>query len=305
MEFEIRLEEPANIREGVNREPWSEPGFLKSVALTHNLKAWLLTCHKGEELVATLPLYERSRMGIKYLVEPVTAYYQPLEFFNASGHEPSRLLRELSIMEAIAGYLKKSYRRLRIKLYPANSDVRGFLWSGMNARPYYTFVHRRGDTLDPIRNEKRKLKSAWEIPYQFDGQFNLEAFLALYHQMHKRKERKLSLPQDKMESFCRALHEQGILHQHNVSLENEIVSSEIYLGKGEGTAYALYRASKPEEMAKGVSSWHTARALDELLKVYEKVDMCGANIADVARFKAALGLKLAVFYQIEYGSKII
>ena len=305
MEFEIRLESPADIGGIKNSEPWSEAGFLDLVARTHGLKAWLLTCHKGEELVATLPLYERNRMGIKYLMEPVTAYYQPLQFFHQVQQQSRRNLSELRIMEAIAAFLKKEYRRAHIKFTPDTLDTRAFLWAGMRVKPYYTFIHRRGDALDPVRDKQRNLKLAEQRGYSYNDSFEPAVFLKLFNLLHERKERKLSLSLDKMEAFCRSLHSLGLLHQRNVLLEDRIVSAYLFLGSGTGTAYLLYLASNPEEMTMGVSSWHTLRLLEDLTGQYDKVDFCGANIRDVARFKAALGLRLAVFFQIEYGSKII
>jgi hypothetical protein len=306
MGFEIRLEEPANNRDRANREPWSDPGFLDVVARTHDLQAWLLTCYKGEELVASLPLYERSRFGIKYLVEPVTAYYQPLQFFLPVEQQQSRRhLDELRVMEAMAAFLKDKYRRLHIKLHPGTLDTRAFIWAGMRATPFYTFIHKRGDNLDPVKDEQRNLKLAGDRGYSYSNAFVPEAFFALFRRMHERKERRFSLSLDKMQAFCSSLHNLGLMHQSNVLLDDKIVSADLFLGKGSGTAYLLHRASSPEEMPMGVSAWHSSRLLEELTKDYELVDFCGANVREVARFKAALGLQLAVFFQIEYGSKII
>lgn len=290
---------------GCGNEPWATPEFLSAVQQIHNLEAGLLLCYKGEEVVASLPLFVRSLWGKQYLVQPVTAYYQPLQFFHVQSHSTRRHLDELRISEALGQYLKSRYHQVGFKLAPQNLDARGFIWSGMKAKPLYTYILEFETKFEPLKDEKKKLELAQLRGYEFSSGFCLDKFMALYSRMNERKEQKSSLSLKKLEHFFHLLHQAGLLQQRNVIYQGETVSADLFMGLGSGTAYMLLRASQAEEMKYGVSTWHTARLIDELMQQYDRVDFCGANVPEVARFKAAMGMHLAVFFQIGFRKSLI
>ncbi|MCD8479056.1 MAG: hypothetical protein LRZ88_01740 [Candidatus Cloacimonetes bacterium] len=51
-------------------------------------------------------------------------------------------------------------------------------------------------------------------------------------------------------------------------------------------------------MKQGAATYHSAKLIDQLPPHCQGLDYCGANVPEVARFKAALGLKLKAFYSL-------
>jgi len=278
---------------------WTEPAFLRAIAALHGLDVYHLICMKGNEIAAIIPVFERQKLGIRHQILPVMAYYQPLSVYHDPGaSDARRLLDELQITNGIADFLKARYKRITFNLDPRVTDIRGFSWSGLSAMPLYTFVYSEGDKLDPIRDEAEKLKKAEKRGYVHDDRFAPNEFLTLLRSLYDRKGHKLGVSFERLERFIQDLHAAGLLIQDNILQGDRIVSSDLIYAKPGGMAYAIMRATAPEEMTWGISSFHTKLMLGSLIPRYQAVDFCGANIRDVARFKAALGLKLKVFYRI-------
>lgn len=279
---------------------WSDPRLMTAVAGALDLEPKLILCYKGEELLASLPIYEKSRLGIKYLVHPSLSYYQALDFYFPDNVPAARRgLDELGISKEMAVYLKGKYRKTGINLAPQNQDVRGFVWSGFRAKPLYTYTWNTSDTPQALTDERKKLKVAESRGYTHDESFEPESFMKLYREMNLRKKQNPGISMARIQDFFVSLHKQGLLIQKNLRLDGEIVSANYTLGNGKGTGYTVIRASKEQEMAYGVSSLHTMILLESLGDRYSEIDFCGANVADVARFKAAMGLSLKIFFHIE------
>lgn len=278
---------------------WADPLFMRSIQSLHDLEVYHLVVGKGNETAAIFPVYERSALGIRHLVCPVMAYYQPLLFLHDPGVSPARrLLDEMAVISGISETLTKRYRKIEFNLSPDTKDVRGFCWSGLKASPLYTFTYPTGEELRPIRDESEKLKKAVKRGYDFREGSYPDEFIELLKGLYQRKSHKLGLSYERLGRFIRDLDQNGLLIQESLFREGRMVSSDIIYAGGGKTAFAVMRATEQEEMAFGVSNLHTQEMLRNLGGRYDEVDFCGANIRDVARFKAALGLHLGLFFRI-------
>jgi len=100
--------------------------------------------------------------------------------------------------------------------------------------------------------------------------------------------------------FYRELHEHGLLRQFNIYYKNEIVSANIILSDGGELAYTIILATQEDAMKLGAATLHSVELSRHLPSTTKILDFCGANIREVARFKAALGLDLRVYYHISF-----
>lgn len=286
-------------RSSADYDVWFNPFFMVGIASLHGLKPLLLHVYKGGELVALLPLYERKKLSIKALVCPVGAYYQGLHFFLDDKASPGRTLLDIcAISSEVAIFLAARYPRINLKLHPENSDVRGFTWNGFRAQPLYTFEHSTGEPLSIIRDEKAKLAKAEKAGMQLKECFDIESFLRLQHILEGRKGHNLGIAAKRMEIFLESMHKLGLLKQFNVMYDGRVVSSNIVYYDGGARAFAVFMASDPAAMKMGASTLHNVAMLSCLPETCLSLDYCGANVPEVARFKAALGLKLRVFYSL-------
>ncbi len=303
MNYSIKI---ADIQSGEARQIsggysyWHNPEFMDAIARMHNVTAFQLQVYKGEELFAILPLYERRKMGIKALVTPVGAYYQGISFaFENNAGKARILLDTTAVCSRVARFLGENYKRVKLQLNPENLDVRGFTWNGFKASPLYTFRCASTQVLNSLPDERKKFRNAQNLGMELVESFDPDAFLALQKRLDIRKNHNLGVSYHSMKVFFTHLHDAGLLKQFNVLWENEVVSANILLYDGGEVVYTLYKATSEEALKRGAASFHSLSLLQSLPKGSRIFDYCGANVQEVARFKAALGLDLCVFYQIK------
>jgi hypothetical protein len=299
--FDIQIEAPQRDR-GLSLPVWVHPDFLLAAAELQDVQTYHLVCRKGEQIVALMPLYEKSKFGIKRLINPVCAYYQGLWFFWQENRQPNRvLLDELNLSHEIALFLKKHYTKGCFNLIPQNQDIRGFSWAGFRAKPLYTFEQVLNEPMQIIKDEKEKLKRALNQDYTFVEKFDPDVFISMLKELHNRKEQKFRLSYSAFGLWMKQLHEAGLLIQDNLMQGERIVSSNLVLAAtGETTAYTIMRCTDQAGLRSGASILHSVKLIESLQHRFTKLDFCGGNNPEVARFKAALGLKLRLFFQISH-----
>lgn len=297
--YEIVLANPTPGDLPANIPLWLRPELMAAVSTLHTVEGKHLIVFKGEELLAMLPVYEKKRLGRLGLVSPTGSYYQGLHFFWEQGSSATRrILETQEICSAVAKWLLKHYKHIRINLCTHNTDVRGFTWNGFNARPLYTFEHGMSESLKPQRDEREKLKRAEKQGYTFGESLDANTFIDMSKAMYDRKSHTSGLDLPGLKDYIGSLNQAGILKQYNVYRDGKVVSTNLLLGDDHRMAYTILRASEPSEMKLGVSTWHSMQLVEALRDRYPVLDFCGGNVPAVARFKSALGLELKLFFQI-------
>lgn len=279
---------------------WLQPEYLLAVQSLQQAEAFHLLCRKGDSCVAIMPLYERKYLGLKRLICPLSAYYQGLWFFWEAGREANRnLLDELKVSGEVAEFLQGRYQRAHFNLAPHNQDVRGFTGKGFKAHPLYTFTHATSQPLSLLSDERKNLRSALKLNYRLEEQFLPGEFVGMLKDLHQRKDQRFGLPYSGFEQWLVRLHEHGLLTQFNLMREGKLASSNLLLGgSSDRTGYSIMICTLPEEMKNGASSLHYSLLVEQLRGRFDRLDFCGGNVAEVARFKAALGLNLEIFFRI-------
>jgi len=298
MNYRIVLDSPEAMSNPPNA--WSNPSFMTAVATMQNLEPYHLKCLKGKELVALLPVYEKNTLGYRRLVCPAGSYYQGLNLWlEQSSSAPRKLLDVLQITLSMAEYLKQKYKKIQFNLSPETYDIRGFSWAGFKAVPLYTFVCNPTLELKPLSDERKKIALALKQNYEFIEETAVEQFIKLSQSMNERKSRHLGFSYSKFNQFVALMLKQGLMRQFNLKQQGEIVSSNILIQDG-AKAYTVFRATAPEALKLGASSLHTVKLVESMkADGVTELDFCGGNVPEVARFKAAQGLTLKVFYQIK------
>lgn len=299
MAYSVSLSPPSDRGKQLNL--WSKPGFMEAVAELQGLNPQHLCCYKGQELVALLPVYEKKILGSSSLVSPVGSYYQGINLWLGENSLPARkLLDTLQIFDTVGKFCKAKYRKVRINLTPETYDIRGFVFSGLKAKPLYTFTAVPGVELQPLPDERQKIRLARSRGYIASCNYSHQDFIVLFRAMNSKKNREFKSGYAAFSRFLDALSVLGIMEQFNLLHDGEIVSSNILLLDA-NKAYTIFRATEPEALKNGASGLHSILLLEYLHgKGVSELDFCGANVLEVARFKAALGLNLKAFFHI-YG----
>lgn len=278
---------------------WSNPQFMQAVGDLHKLEAMHLKVFKGEQPVALLPVYEQNVLGYRVLKSPAASYYQGLNLWLEDNSPPARkLLDTLQIIQSLASFLVDRYRRIKLNLSPETFDIRGFSWKGLKAIPLYTFCAASQTAIKPLPDERKKINLALQQDYRFDSGFELSSFCSLFQAMNEKKHREPGFTLAGFSKFLSTIHALGIMQQYNLILNGKIVSSNILLRDG-NKAYTVFRATDPEALKNGASGLHSLKLLEALQhEGISELDFCGANVPEIARFKAALGLDLRIFFRI-------
>jgi hypothetical protein len=278
---------------------WLRSELMAATAELDQAEAGYLCCYKGDVLKAVMPVYEKKRLGLRRLVAPLGSYYQGIWTQDKPAAAVSReLLNNLNLCAELAKYLKARYQRLRVNLHPHNADVRGFTWNGIKAVPLYTFVHDLSQPVSLLKDEKVKLKHALEQDYRFGERFEPEPFIARLKQLYERKHHTSGLNFHRLQRWMEALFAAGLLRQFNLTREGGIASSNILLCADRDIAYSVMRTTAPEDLGRGASALHTLKLAEALKGEVGSIDFCGANQPEVARFKAAFGFELKIFFQL-------
>lgn len=300
--FDLSLREPSREDLGWPLPLWADPAFMAAVARLHGVEAWHLLCHKGDQLTGLLPLFEKTSFGLRRAVSPVSAYYQGLWFNWEGGRDPNRnLLDELHVSAEVAKFLRGRYKRVSFNLTPRNPDVRGFTWAGLKAEPLYTFIHRLSEPFCLLKDERKKLRLAEGQNYGFSERFDPDSFIGLLKGMYERKQHRFGVSYPALRGWLEELNGKGLLTQFNLTHKQETVSSNIVLkDASDRTAYTIMRGTRADDLKTGASTLHSKLLVEKLAAggEFDQLDFCGANNPEVARFKAAMGFRLALFFRI-------
>ncbi|PKN78033.1 MAG: hypothetical protein CVU48_09640 [Candidatus Cloacimonetes bacterium HGW-Cloacimonetes-1] len=303
MNFCIRLFDPDQSPQSSTQVPiWTNPIWMKGLAEVHNCRAYHLVCFQNEHVVALMPIYEKTILGLSKCYSPVLGYYQPICFYFDPPKYPNRaLLNKLEIKSEIALFLQKRYHRLGINLHFQNHDVRGFTWNKkISAKPLYTFQHELNRDVEIFSEQKTNLRKALRCDYTSGYGFDPERFIDLTIKMFSRKNHPFSIPAARLKKFLILQEQAGNIRQFNLYLENRIVSANLLLCDSTDTVYSILRATEADDLKSGISVLHSHLLVEQLRDQYRLLDWCGANSQGPARFKAALGFDLKVFFHVYF-----
>ncbi len=302
MTLSIRLIDPnQSPHSSVHLPIWANPIWMNGLAAVHNCNPYHLLCYQNDHVVALMPIYEKSLLGFSKCYSPVLSFYQPICYFFDAPKSPNRaLLNKLDIKSEIALFLKKRYRRLSVNLHLDNYDMRGFTWNKVSAKPLYTFLQDLSQDMEIFKEQKSHLRKALQCDYTSGFGFDPDRFIELTYGMYSRKHHPFPIPAESFKKFMIVQESHGNIKQFNVYQQEQIVSTNLLLCDSTDTAYSIMRASEVNDLKSGISVLHSHLLVEQLKGQYRFLDFCGANSQGPARFKAAFGYELKVFFHVYF-----
>ncbi len=253
--------------------------------------------------LSAFAIYEKSILRIANIFKPQIVYYQPIEYYLPEKKCPNQNeLIKLDIQKSYAKYISKNYLKVHFNLAPENDDVRGFLWSGLKASPFYTYLfdlkHYSIDSY--FKKQRTSLRKGISQNYSITSKPMLKDFFSLSEKTKERSKWNFNFNEDKLSGLLYELIEKKLAVQYNFcSSENKLLASMICLmDKNNKIVYAWLSTSSPDEMSNGITPFMFHSIIDYIKKDYDYFDLCGANTETIARFKASFGTILKPFYRI-------
>lgn len=281
---------------------WANPDLLKVYSKRENLPLFYLCVIKNTRVIATMPFFEKKKMGITYVYQLRMHFYTPIDFFIREEASLFYLHNErIWILQSLAHYLKKKYLIAEMKIECTTSDMRGFLWSGFTAEPLYTYkkVITEYNRSELPKISRRQLKKANENSLRVTEHWDINIIKKLLSELVKRKQLSEVLTSNNYLDFYEVLNDLGYCSNIVVFNDNEPVAFRLVLTDPK-------KVYSCELIAGASSNGNDLRAnflcLDYIFKLlheYYIFDFCGANIESIAYFKSQFNCELINYYKIK------
>lgn len=278
---------------------WFNPEFMAAIAALFNIKPMVCLCCDGDNPVALLPFYEKSKLGLKQAYNPLLVYYSPLNILlPVRKHNNRTQLQTYEIGQAMAETLKKNYWRVLLNLTPDTLDIRCFQAAGFSVQTRYTYWMHLQSEPEFFPPEQRAIRKAEKAGFGFIEEYVPEAFLDMLSSLYERKQHPFPIGRIAHLELLDRLHAHNLIKQYNVRDETRVIGSILVIPDKNGRIYGWQSATQTQAQKSGASIFLYSQLFNLLKSDYRIMDLCGANAQGPSRLKAALGAELKVFFQI-------
>src|SRR5262249_21833640 len=147
-----------------------------------------------------------------------------------------------------------------------------------------------------------RLRKATEAGTKLVGEWDLDALWRVFAETQGRQGFGVRLTRESFSRLAQSLHDGGLARMEiAVAANGEPAAGHIVLQvPGATAAYQWVAGTHSGHLKSGVSAWQTVESAAELgRRGVRSWDLCGADLASVARFKSDLGADLVVYYQVD------
>lgn len=251
--------------------------------------AWAI---EGELQIATAVYHQQQR-----IVNPHHFGYQNI-LITKPGVDSTQQLQDFTKA------LSKTYKSISWKLMPSIMDTRPMTWNGFSSQAAYTLVKNTND-LSYQGNIHRYIQKAEKTGIEYRSNTDTSATLA-FHQADLAHFGVNPSKQAHYTRYFEALITVGMMQTYNAYLENKLIGSILAItDQQRGTAYLIMISRSEGYYPTGVQSGLYHYTFQQLQQMgCTEVDLCGANIPGIAKFKASFYPQLTPYYRVEYSSRL-
>jgi hypothetical protein len=262
--------------------------------------------YRNEELIAGIGL-----VGLKPLSLMRIMGYQPRTPYGSISMKPCASEKEekcnayrISVLDLIAGALEKEADVVRITGDPDLTDIRPFCWRGWASDVKFTYLLDIGDPSrlwdeqlhSGIRNHVRQCrKKGITVTRVTDTGMLYE----IERRTLERQGRNVPLDETSFNKLCDELMRHGRLDIFAAYANGQAISAIGMIKDYHSVAHYWAVGTDPDYLKLGAASFTLWTAIEELASEgFNSLDLIGANIHSIARFKSQFGPQLKPYYQI-------
>lgn len=282
--------------------PFSTTAWLLNAGAAVGADLEFLVVEKGDRIVAGVAIPSRELGGRWHLGLPLAAYETFLYRSRADSHPAGATSEHLEVSAALIGARQKQLRNWSLLLSPAITDVRPWIWTRWDVRPRYTYVLDVSKPLNVSATVRPRLRKAAEAGMTLHGEWDLDALWSVFADTQGRQGFGVRLTRESFSRLAQSLHAGGLARMEIArAADGEPAAGHILLAvPGTSTAFQWVAGTHSRYFKSGVSAWQTVESATELgRRGFQAWDLCGADLASVARFKSDLGAELVVYYQAD------
>lgn len=205
--------------------------------------------------------------------------------------------RRIMVWEFLIDELKKRYSKIHFRLPISVNDARPFEWAGFKCQLKHTYIKTLDDK--PYHQNLKRIL-AKKHDYSFAAQTDLEA-VWLKHEADLGAFLLSASFVSKAIAHFKQLQQQELVTTYNIYTENRLLSSIIVLiDRFEQKAY-FPLIGKIDQSQSGAAVYLYDYAFSQLKKEgIAEVDLYGANMKTIARFKHKFEPELKSFFEVKY-----
>ena len=211
------------------------------------------------------------------------------------------------IIMLVDEYLNKKYSYIALQLEPSIKDLRSFLWLGWKSSVHYSYEIDLSNIKDLWgkldKDAKYEVNKAKKNNVDINQSDSIDKFLILYEKTFMKQNLKIPIDKDFIKEMFEILSKKNKCKLYLAKTkENVIISGALIIWDHKKPHYLL-AASDPNIKIGGnyLLLWHI---LEDMSKKFNKMDLGGANIPNIIKFKREFATNLVSYYIVEKYSSI-
>jgi len=287
----------------------ADPGFygrsdwLDAICGATGMEPQYVVVTARETPVLRAALARKRRWGQEFLLTPASAAYAGwAEAFPDDLAPERREARRIEVADELAAWCEDHAAWTRIVLPPEMIDARAFIWRGWRAEVRYTYRTSAADDAATAMHEnaRRQVKKAARLTVACpEGVEAVRALAAVIEPTFRRQGEPLPTPAAAWRAYLDALV--GLPSVRIVAaFDGETPHAAMALGFDTHRAYELLAGTSEEGLASGASALVMQAAMREAAACVGELDLAGANIPSIARFKRGFGGRLVPYIAVSH-----
>lgn len=286
---------------------FSKSFWLKCNAELINGHFKILGVLNGDLLLGGIGLCIKKHLLGKEVITPILTPYSSIILRNPVTKYPHKIVDEqLEVAEKIIRQIRlEKYLTVKIINSPRINDVRAFYWDNWTVWPSYTYeiplsnFDKTKEMFD--HNVRNKINKSERSNIQFKIKDDFESLYSLLKLTFKRRKRPLFMNKDKFQKLYDNLKKHNCCKMYFAEIEGgKPVSGRITLFTKHQVAHDWVAGADPDYLNTGATPFLISKILEDLSRNgYKYLDMDGANVPTIAKFKSTFGGELKHYFILE------
>jgi len=293
-------------KEAIGGRVYSSTIWLEAVSDAYGLELKILGVFNGAELVGGLPLFIKKK---QIIIPPFTPYNSVILKLSETKYPYKKIYRIHSIMLNLIEYLEKQgkYSQITFIHTPDIRDIRPFIWKGWRVSPLYTYVLSISNVDDLKKkishNARKNLKRCKKEKIYIEESEKFDILFNLLKLTFSRRKRLAPLNYKKLRKIYETLSKRRnaklfiAFTKEGVPISARIIT----LDDDFPIAHDWVAGSDPKYFSTGGTTcllWYIIEWLSS--RGFKFLDLNGANIPSIAKFKSNFGGNLEVYFMTEF-----
>ena len=273
-------------------------------------KAKILGIFSPNDIISGILLYERRKAFIDVMAYPPLTPFTTILFKESDTSKFSKIeSSQKKIIMLVDGYLNKKYNYFALQLEPSIKDTRPFLWLGLKSSVNYTYeidLSNIKDIWEKIdKDAKYEINKAKKSNVDVSQSTSIDKFLILYEKTFMKQNLKAPINKDFIKKMFEILSKKNKCRLYLAKTSEDAIISGALVVWDHKQPYYLLAASDPGINIGGnyLLLWHV---IEDMSKKFNKMDLVGANIPNIIKFKREFATNLVSYHTVEkYSSAFI